>query len=640
MTLTNLTFGNTKNKTLLCSFPGSLQALTSQLSSLTEEVVQVSASVLRNLSWRAEESCRKALREVGAIPALLGAAQSVESEAALRTTLSALWNLSAHCSENKAELCTLPSALKFLVKSLSYCSPAGNLSVVESSGGIIRNLSSHIAVRPECRQTLRDNNCFHTLLAHLRSPSLRIVSNACGALWNLSARCVQDQQLLWELGAVSLLKSLVNSKHKAISTASSAALRNLMAIKPVSVTDTESVASSRLSRRYRSLPASSRAPDEQAQLKAQAARSKAAAAAVTHSSRAQSPTQPKVDGSELGAGKTANVDHGLPSAKAAGKENPPLVRSRSDMCQRAIAGRQRRNKVRTGDTSSVDSGTSLERSPHFPKWSDSVDSLAKQRRQAKNPSSSSRRHAATTSSPRTAARATREPGHAPDATVIQLVSDKYPLQVSVKPARRPGDSARDKTVPEEPTRLRGRLLCPRQNEAGSVASPASSRRLNQWTSGSAAAAAEAMELDMRGRGERHEEALRSPGSSRSRRRHAAKFKSYRDSESEPEADVDSEDERKLFKPRRLARSSQQPGDADSAASSNCSCDELTNVWIRRGPSSGPGRLSAAGPTTQGQRDSANSSPSSPNAPRGIKAAAGRTDGKKKSASKSVKVTSL
>lgn len=82
------------------------------------------------------------------------------------------------------------------------------------------------------RATLRENNCLPILLQQLKSPSLTVVSNACGTLWNLSARCHQDQRTLWELGAVPMLRSLVHSKHKMISMGSSAALKNLLAARP------------------------------------------------------------------------------------------------------------------------------------------------------------------------------------------------------------------------------------------------------------------------------------------------------------------------------------------------------------------------------------------------------------------------
>ena len=84
---------------------------------------------------------------------------------------------------------------------------------------------------------LRENQCLEVLLQQLKSSSLTIVSNACGTLWNLSARNAQDQKSLWDLGAVTMLHSLTQSKHKTISTCSSAALRNLLHAKPSGMLD-------------------------------------------------------------------------------------------------------------------------------------------------------------------------------------------------------------------------------------------------------------------------------------------------------------------------------------------------------------------------------------------------------------------
>lgn len=89
-----------------------------------------------------------------------------------------------------------------------------------------------ITVFALCRTILREHNCLQVLLQQLKSPSLTIVSNACGTLWNLSARCAEDQRALWDMGAVSMLRSLVHSKHKMISMGSSAALKNLLSAKP------------------------------------------------------------------------------------------------------------------------------------------------------------------------------------------------------------------------------------------------------------------------------------------------------------------------------------------------------------------------------------------------------------------------
>ncbi|KAH0552150.1 uncharacterized protein LOC123270267 [Cotesia glomerata] len=232
MALTNLTFGDGNNKALLCSFKEFMKALVSQLCSLSDDLRQVTASVLRNLSWRADSNSKQILREVGAVTGLMKASMEGRKESTLKSILSALWNLSAHCSTNKVDICAVEGALAFLVDMLSYKAPSKTLSIVENAGGILRNVSSHIAVRDDYRAIIRERGCLQVLLRQLRSPSLTVVSNACGALWNLSARCPYDQRLLWDLGAVPMLRSLVHSKHKMISMGSSAALKNLLSARP------------------------------------------------------------------------------------------------------------------------------------------------------------------------------------------------------------------------------------------------------------------------------------------------------------------------------------------------------------------------------------------------------------------------
>ncbi|NXA42949.1 APCL protein, partial [Eudromia elegans] len=256
MALTNLTFGDVANKATLCSRRGCMEAIVAQLASDSEELHQVVSSILRNLSWRADINSKKVLREVGSVAGLtqcaLHAAKvrgpararpaaaaapaltlgSATQESTLKSVLSALWNLSAHGTENKAAICAVPGALPFLVSTLTYRCQSNSLAIIESGGGILRNVSSLVATREDYRQVLRDHNCLQTLLQHLRSHSLTIVSNACGTLWNLSARSARDQELLWDLGAVSMLRNLIHSKHKMIAMGSAAALRNLLANRP------------------------------------------------------------------------------------------------------------------------------------------------------------------------------------------------------------------------------------------------------------------------------------------------------------------------------------------------------------------------------------------------------------------------
>nr|XP_061790292.1 adenomatous polyposis coli protein 2-like [Nerophis lumbriciformis] len=232
MALTNLTFGDVVNKATLCSKKSCLQALVAQLGSDSEELHQVVSSILRNLSWRADISSKRVLRDIGCVSALMMCALQATKESTLKSLLSALWNLSAHSLENKESVCAVDGALGFLVSTLTYRCQTNSLAIIESGGGILRNVSSLVATREDYRQVLRDHNCLQTLLQHLRSHSLTIVSNACGTLWNLSSRSPRDQELLWDLGAVGTLRNLIHSKHKMIAMGSAAALRNLLSHRP------------------------------------------------------------------------------------------------------------------------------------------------------------------------------------------------------------------------------------------------------------------------------------------------------------------------------------------------------------------------------------------------------------------------
>lgn len=231
MCLTNLTFGDGNNKALLCSNKNFMRALVDQVNSNSEELVPVTASVIRNLSWRADANMKEVLNEIGTVKILTLAAMKCSQESTLKAILSALWNLSNHCSKNKAEFCEINGAMEFLVDMLSYDAASKTTAVIENAGGILRNISTHIALHEELRAVLRGKSCLSILLQQLKSPSLTVVSNACGTLGNLSAHCVEDQKFLRDNGAIPMLRSLIYSKHKMISTGSTIALRHLLQCK-------------------------------------------------------------------------------------------------------------------------------------------------------------------------------------------------------------------------------------------------------------------------------------------------------------------------------------------------------------------------------------------------------------------------
>ncbi|KAH8383375.1 hypothetical protein KR009_008247 [Drosophila setifemur] len=230
MALTNLTFGdeNVHNKSYLCGQRQFMEVVIAQVNTAPDELLQVLAGVLRNLSWRADKHMKTIFNELGTVTALARAAMQNKSENTLKAILSALWNLSAHCSTNKAEFCSVDGALAFLVSMLSYEGPSKTVKIIENAGGILRNVSSHIAVCEPYREILRRHNCLAILLQQLKSESLTVVSNSCGTLWNLSARCPEDQQFLIDHNAIPLLRALISSKNSMIAEGSASALKNLV----------------------------------------------------------------------------------------------------------------------------------------------------------------------------------------------------------------------------------------------------------------------------------------------------------------------------------------------------------------------------------------------------------------------------
>jgi hypothetical protein len=53
----------------------------------------------------------------------------------------------------QVDICAVDGALGFLVDMLSYDAPSKSHAIVEYAGGILRNISSHIAVREDYRYT-------------------------------------------------------------------------------------------------------------------------------------------------------------------------------------------------------------------------------------------------------------------------------------------------------------------------------------------------------------------------------------------------------------------------------------------------------------------------------------------------------
>ena len=127
--LTNLTFSSATIEFFLCSFPGFVDTLVGQLDTPGwENLRKATAHLFRNLAWKADKSSKSVLSESRVVPVLMEAAMEVLSRAltemlaglavepgrdqpTLKVILSALWNLSAHCKKNKADVCSFLGSL-------------------------------------------------------------------------------------------------------------------------------------------------------------------------------------------------------------------------------------------------------------------------------------------------------------------------------------------------------------------------------------------------------------------------------------------------------------------------------------------------------------------------------------------------
>ena len=156
--LTNLTFGNTNIKSYLCTLPSFIACMVDNLEAPVDNLSKATSHLFRNLAWKADKASKLILSDSGVVKILISNAmrlaaksmvvtqrgRSVEpgkDEQSLKVMLSGLWNLSAHNKKNKADICEEKGSLIFLVEMLRSSSE----TIVENGGGILRNISSHIA---------------------------------------------------------------------------------------------------------------------------------------------------------------------------------------------------------------------------------------------------------------------------------------------------------------------------------------------------------------------------------------------------------------------------------------------------------------------------------------------------------------
>ena len=226
--LINLTYGDGKNKLVLCQFHDFLKSLMFHVTQQNESMIASGAQVLRNLSWRASEDIKVHLLKCDSTVNLMATFQHIKEEPTIQHVTSALWNLSAHSVDSRRRILSSRAGIRQLVELLSYNSPSGTMAIVENVGGILKNLSV-IMQEDKYRRKFREAGGLAKLAQHLKSKNKTVLANATGVLWNLSARCSEDQKQLWDLGCIPLLDVHQTSEHKSIAENARGALRNLLA---------------------------------------------------------------------------------------------------------------------------------------------------------------------------------------------------------------------------------------------------------------------------------------------------------------------------------------------------------------------------------------------------------------------------
>ncbi|KAG8227648.1 hypothetical protein J437_LFUL007844, partial [Ladona fulva] len=219
MALTNLTFGDGTNKSLLCSFRPFMKALVAQLESPSEDLRQVKPYMFKM------SQAARALHNV-----VHSHADDKRGRREARV-LRLLEQVREYCDSLSREICESNGQKGWQQRRGRSGGTDSNMTDSVEGGQTSPPPPMQVIILIiYSRQILREHDCLKVLLQQLKSPSLTIVSNACGTLWNLSARCGdgEDQRALLEMGAMSMLRSLVHSKHKMISMGSSAALKNLL----------------------------------------------------------------------------------------------------------------------------------------------------------------------------------------------------------------------------------------------------------------------------------------------------------------------------------------------------------------------------------------------------------------------------
>uniref|UniRef100_A0A0N4ZCX8 TOG domain-containing protein n=1 Tax=Parastrongyloides trichosuri TaxID=131310 RepID=A0A0N4ZCX8_PARTI len=213
--LTNMTFGNKNIKRKLCFHSSFIHTVT-KIIEQSHSLSLVYASLIRNLSWKADEEMTKILSEtVSALCKSALRAYAAQDLKRLSAALQALWNLSGNSMDNRKSICEHHDFLDLVVNLLTV--PPQQATILESASGILSYASIYLGENNQTLAIFEKTKIIQYLFNLLKESSFTIISNSLNALYHLVKKDTEMQlKLLNNQNCMILLNKLRNSNREDI----------------------------------------------------------------------------------------------------------------------------------------------------------------------------------------------------------------------------------------------------------------------------------------------------------------------------------------------------------------------------------------------------------------------------------------
>uniref|UniRef100_A0A0N5C1U9 TOG domain-containing protein n=1 Tax=Strongyloides papillosus TaxID=174720 RepID=A0A0N5C1U9_STREA len=213
--LTNMTFGNKEIKRKLCSHSNFIHTVTKIIEE-SQGLSLVYASLIRNLSWKADHEMTEILSEtVSALCRSALRAYTSKDFKRLSASLQALWNLSGNSMDNRKTICNDHEFLDLLINLLTIVPQQATL--LESASGILSYASIYISKNSSVLAAIKKIKTVQYLFNLLKESSFTIIANSLNSLYHLIFQDIEMQhKILGNQNCMFLLNRLRNSNREDI----------------------------------------------------------------------------------------------------------------------------------------------------------------------------------------------------------------------------------------------------------------------------------------------------------------------------------------------------------------------------------------------------------------------------------------